>query len=63
MSPLCAEPLKTHQPNLEKDYPLRYNKPVDAAYPPYVGGGTAEQHQLGLFQPLMDSMKKLKPAT
>ncbi len=46
---------------LDKDYPLRYNKPVDAAYPPYVGGGTAEQHRLGPFQPLQDELKKLKP--
>jgi len=49
------------KPNLDKDYPLRHNKPVDAAYPPYIGGGSAEQHQLGPFRPLQEEMKKLKP--
>lgn len=49
--------------NLDKDFPARYNKPVDAAFPPYIGGGDAEQHKYGPFQPLMQEMKKLKPAT
>ena len=49
------------KPNLDKDFPLRHNKPVDAPYPPYVGGGTAEQHRIGPFQPLQEEMKKLKP--
>ena len=48
--------------NLDKDFPARYNKPVDAAFPPYIGGGDAEQHKYGPFQPLMEAMKKLKPA-
>ena len=46
--------------NLDQDFPARYNKPVDAAFPPYIGGGTAEQHQFGPFQPLMKAMKKLQ---
>ena len=49
------------KPNLDKDFPLRHNKPVDAPYPPYIGGGSAEQHRLGPFQPLQEEMKKLKP--
>lgn len=48
--------------NLDKDFPARHNKPVDAAFPPYIGGGDAEQHKYGPFQPLMEAMKKLKPA-
>ena len=47
--------------NLDKDFPARYNKPVDAAFPPYIGGGDADQHKYGPFQPLMEEMKKLKP--
>ena len=47
--------------NLEKDFPARWNKPVDAAFPPYVDGAPAEQHKYGPFQPLMENMKRLKP--
>ena len=48
--------------NLEADFPARWNKPVDAAFPPYVDGAPAEQHKYGPFQPLMENMKKLRPA-
>jgi thiosulfate dehydrogenase len=30
--------------NLEADFPARKNKPVDAAFPPYTPGFSAEQH-------------------
>jgi thiosulfate dehydrogenase len=50
------------KPNLEKDYPLGYNKPVDSAYPPYYGGGTPEQHKYGPFKPLQEAVANLKPA-
>lgn len=46
--------------NLDKDFPARWNKPVDAAFPPYVTGATAEDHRFGPFQPLQDKMKELK---
>ena len=49
--------------NLERDFPARWNKPVDAAFPPYVDGASAEQHKYGPFQPLQDNMKKLRPAS
>lgn len=48
--------------NLEKDFPARWNKPVDAAFPPYVDGASADQHKYGPFQPLTENMKKLRPA-
>jgi thiosulfate dehydrogenase len=47
--------------NLQKDFPARWNKPVDAAFPPYVDGAPAEQHKYGPFQPLFENMKRLKP--
>ena len=47
--------------NLDKDFPARWNKPVDAAFPPYVDGAPAEQHKYGPFQPLIENMKRLKP--
>ncbi len=47
--------------NLAKDFPARWNKPVDAAFPPYVDGAPADQHKYGPFQPLQENMKKLRP--
>ena len=46
--------------NLDRDFPARWNKPVDAAFPPYVDGASAEQHKYGPFQPLIERMKALK---
>lgn len=45
--------------DLEKDFPARYNKPVDAAFPPYMDGVSPEQHKYGPFQPLLEKQKKL----
>lgn len=45
--------------DLEKDFPARFNKPVDAAFPPYMDGVSPEQHKYGPFQPLMEKQKKL----
>lgn len=39
--------------NLDADFPARTNKPVDAAFPPFLPGATAEQHRLGPFAPLV----------
>lgn len=46
--------------NTERDFPARWNKPVDAAFPPYVDGASADQHKYGPFQPLQENMKTLK---
>ena len=48
--------------NLDRDFPARWNKPVDAAFPPYIGGGSADQHKYGPFRPLQEAMKALRPA-
>jgi thiosulfate dehydrogenase len=48
------------KPGLDKDFPARWNKPVDAAFPPYVDGASAEQHKYGPFKPLAENMKRLK---
>ena len=45
---------------LERDFPARWNKPVDAAFPPYVDGAPADQHKYGPFPPLQENMKRLK---
>ena len=46
--------------HLERDFPARWNKPVDAAFPPYVDGATADQHKYGPFPPLAENMVRLK---
>ena len=48
--------------DLEADYPDRARKPVDAAYPPFVGPFTAEQHRLGPWPPIQAWMKANSPA-
>ncbi|MFM6985148.1 MAG: c-type cytochrome [Hydrogenophaga sp.] len=42
---------------LEADFPARWNKPVDAAFPPYLLG-TADQHKYGPFPPLAEQQKQ-----
>lgn len=48
-------PLKA---GLDKDFPARWNKPVDAAFPPYVDDASAEQHRYGPYPPLMEQAKQ-----
>jgi thiosulfate dehydrogenase len=48
---------RPHRAGLEADFPDRSRKPVDAAYPPYVGPFTPEQHRLGPWQPIQDWIK------
>lgn len=48
-------PVKAH---LERDFPARWNKPIDAAFPPYVDGASADQHKYGPFPPLADMARK-----
>ena len=39
--------------DLAQDFPARWNKPVDAAFPPYSDDASEEQHRLGPFGPLL----------
>jgi thiosulfate dehydrogenase len=48
-------PKKAH---LEADFPARWNKPVDAAFPPYMLG-TPDQHKYGPFPPLADKQRQM----
>ena len=45
--------------NLEADFPARWNKPIDAAFPPYMLGATADQHRYGPFPPLAEKQRQL----
>jgi thiosulfate dehydrogenase len=46
------------KPNLETDFPARKNKPVDAAFPPYTPGFSAEQHKYGPWKPIVAAREK-----
>ena len=56
---VLSQPRKV-KPHLERDFPARWNKPVDAAFGPYVTGMSAEQHKYGPFGPLQQRMNALK---
>jgi thiosulfate dehydrogenase len=43
---------RPHKAGLEADFPDRSRKPVDAAYPPFVGPFSPEQHRLGPWGPV-----------
>ena len=49
-------PIKAH---LERDFPARWNKPIDAAFPPYMLGATADQHRYGPFPPLAEKQRQV----
>jgi thiosulfate dehydrogenase len=42
--------------NLERDYPNRARKPVDAPFPPFTDKFPLEQHRLGPFKPIQDAL-------
>lgn len=44
---------------LEADFPARWNKPIDAAFPPYVLGFPPEQHRFGPFPPMAEKQRQL----
>jgi thiosulfate dehydrogenase len=48
--------------NLEKDFPNKLQKPVDAPYGPYLDGFAIEQHKFGPFDPIRAKMKELAAA-
>ena len=48
---------RPHRADLQADFPDRSRKPVDAAYPPYVGPFPPDQHRLGPWPPIQAWMK------
>ena len=45
------------RPHLDRDYPNRSRKVVDAPFPPFGDQFPLKQHQLGPFQPILDAQK------
>jgi thiosulfate dehydrogenase len=49
--------------DLDKDFPIRLQKPVDTGYGPYADGFSREQHKLGPFDPIRIRVKELAAAS
>ena len=49
-------PIKAH---LEADFPARWNKPINAAFAPYMLGATADQHRYGPLPPLAEKQRQM----
>ena len=45
---------------LDRDFPVRKEKPVDAGYGPYIDSAPPEQHKFGPFTPIRDALKAAK---
>jgi thiosulfate dehydrogenase len=45
--------------NLDQDYPVRLQKPIDTAYGPYVDDFSLEQHRYGPFGPIRARVQEL----
>jgi thiosulfate dehydrogenase len=45
--------------NLDKDFPVRIQKPIDTPYGPYVDGFNLEQHRYGPFGPIRAKVQEL----
>ena len=54
-----VSPNRPEKANLERDFPIRLQKPIDAPYGPYADGFPAEQHRFGPFGPIRAKVKEL----
>jgi thiosulfate dehydrogenase len=50
---------RPEKPHLDRDFPVRLQKPIDTPYGPYADGFGAEQHRLGPFGPIRAQVKEL----
>ena len=45
--------------NLDKDFPVRLQKPIDTPYGPYADQFSPEQHKFGPFEPIRAKVREL----
>jgi thiosulfate dehydrogenase len=55
--------LRPVRANLDRDYPNRARKPVDAPFPPFTDKFPLEQHKYGPFKPILDAQKSVSAAS
>jgi len=53
---------RPEKPGLENDFPVRWQKPPDASYPPFADGLPQEQHKLGPFQAIREKLMEIRQA-
>jgi len=51
---------RPHMDGLDRDYPNRAQKPVDAAYGPYSDQFSQDQHRFWPFQPIKDAARRMR---
>ncbi len=44
--------------NLDRDYPIRIRKPVDAPFPPYADNFSPDMHKRGPYRPLLEAQRR-----
>lgn len=50
---------RPHKANLDRDFPVRVQKPVDAGYGPYIDSFDQKKHRLGPFAPIRAAVKAM----
>src|ERR1700731_435762 len=50
---------RPQQANLDRDFPIRLQKPIDTPYGPYADGFSVEQHRFGPFGPIRAKVREL----
>jgi thiosulfate dehydrogenase len=50
---------RPNKANLDQDFPVRLQKPIDTPYGPYVDGFSLEQHRYGPFEPIRARVREL----
>jgi thiosulfate dehydrogenase len=49
--------------NLDRDFPIRLQKPLDTPYGPYADGFSLEQHKYGPFGPIRVTVQEMATAS
>ena len=60
---LHQQPAAAGRANLDRDYPNRARKPVDAPFAPFTDKFPLEQHKYGPFKPILDAQKSVSAAS
>ena len=58
-----AATFATISASLDKDFPIKLQKPVDTPYGPYADGFSLEQHKYGPFDPIRAKVRELLNAS
>lgn len=63
MTAFLVDQKRREKPNLETDFPIRLEKPVDTPYGAYADGFSPDQHKFGPFDPICARVKELAAAS